>query len=272
MAEILGRITVNNRDILEVDADPAAGLGTVAPKASLAMFDSGTVGRLFIKIGAAATAWSQVDSEEGDDWNLDGNELTGVDALNPDQFFGSTNDFDVAFQRNNLEIMRLAQSGVLIGLNAALGGRLDIGVDNLGDVIMNLSSPNGGAGANVVYVHRQFKLQTVDNTNQVIGSIAVAEGQRIQARAVVVGNQHGGAGGTIGDGADYVRSISAKRLAGGNVLRNQRTTDFTAEDVQFFRSRWQENTVTNAIDLEVRGDTDRNIAWVAHVESMISTN
>jgi len=269
MAEITGRITINNKDILEVDADPASGLGTPAPIGSLACFDSGTIGRLYIKVGAADTAWTQMDTQEGDDWNLDGNELSGATFDAPTEFFGSTNNFDVVFQRNNFELMRLVQEGLLVGLNATLGGRLDVGVANLGDVIMNMASPNGGSGARVIRTHRQFKITTSDDTNTVIAALAVAEGQRMQARAYVGCNQTGGTAGTPGDGADYVRTASAKRLSGGNVDLLQRTTDYTAEDVNAYRARFVGNTVGQTLDLEVRGATDRTCVWSAHIETML---
>lgn len=62
MANILGFITVNDKNILEVDADPAAGGGTAAPIGSLAMLENGGAGSNFIKIGAADTAWDTVST------------------------------------------------------------------------------------------------------------------------------------------------------------------------------------------------------------------
>lgn len=61
MALILGLITVNGKDILEVDAIPSAAAGTPAPVGSIAMYDNGLgVGQEYVKIGAADTAWDRV--------------------------------------------------------------------------------------------------------------------------------------------------------------------------------------------------------------------
>lgn len=269
MANITGRITINDKEILEVDADPALTTGTPAPIGSLACYDSGTVGRMYMKAGAADTAWTQFDTVQGDDWNIDGNDLSGATFDAPVEYLGSNNAFDVIMKRNNFEIMRLVQEGLLIGLNASLGGRLDIGVANLGDKIMNLSSPNGGAGAKVIRVYQQGKIQTSDATESICASIAVPEGARIQAKAYAGCNQHGGSAGTVGDGADYIRTISAKRLAGGNVTRQKRTTDFTSEDIKAFNCKLQENSTTQTVDLLVKGELNRDLAWSAHLEYML---
>ncbi len=267
MAQIIGRITVNEKEILEIDARPMDGAGTPAPRGSLAMYDSGTVGYLFLKAGAADTAWVQVDTPEGADWQLDGNPLSGADAIHPNEFLGSNNDFDVAFRRNNQEMMRLVSEGLLVGLNASIGGRLQLGVSNLGDEILKQSSPNGGAGARVIRVSRQYKLQTTDATLGVLASLEIPASSRIQAKIFAGCNQHGGTGGALGDGADYERTLSAKRLASGNAIVNGWQTDFTSENVGSF----DVNRVVNGhkVDLTVKGAADRNLAWSAHVEMMI---
>ena len=62
MANIIGRITVNEKDILEVDSDPSAGGGTAAPIGSEALLNNGGVGQMYLKIGAADTAWDAVST------------------------------------------------------------------------------------------------------------------------------------------------------------------------------------------------------------------
>lgn len=61
MANITGRVTCNGKLVLEVDADPAAGAGTVAPIGSLAMASISPYGVLFLKYAAANTAWVAID-------------------------------------------------------------------------------------------------------------------------------------------------------------------------------------------------------------------
>lgn len=272
MANIIGRITVNSKVIYEVDDVPSSGAGTPAPRGSMAMYDSGVVGSVYIKTGAADTAWQSVDVPEGADWELDGNTLTdaGGGPTDPNEFFGSLNNFDVIFQRNSTELMRLVADGLLVGLSATLGGRLQAGVAALGDEIFKQSSPNGGAGQRVIHVTRQYKVQTTDDTPTVLASLAIPITSRVQATFRIGANQHGGVGGTVGDGADYISTISAKRLAAGNAILNDIQTDFTEEDAGFFNRSFDVNT--NNIDLTIEGGVDRDMAWSAHAEIMIFTD
>jgi hypothetical protein len=67
MANITGLLTVNNKQILEVDSDPSAILGVAAPIGSLALFDSGSSGVLYVKSGSADTAWSIISTVTAED-------------------------------------------------------------------------------------------------------------------------------------------------------------------------------------------------------------
>lgn len=264
---VVGLLTVNHKEVLEVDADPSTAGGIAAPLASLAMWDNGSVGRVYIKTGAANTAWQQIDVPEGGDWTTSGNALTGGGATAPNEWFGSSNDFDVLFKRNNAELARLCADGLLVGLNASLGGRLQAGVAALGDVIFTQSSPNGGSGQRVIHVTRQYKCQTTDATPTALGSIAVPAESRIQTVMRLGCNQHGGTEGSAGDGATYIRTWGAKRLSAGNAVLSKVQTDFTEEDVAGFNVGFA--VATNNIEATVTGGADRNLAWSAHAEIMI---
>lgn len=67
MANITGLLTVNDKQILEVDSDPSAILGVAAPIGSLALFDSGSSGVLYVKSGSADTAWSIISTVTAED-------------------------------------------------------------------------------------------------------------------------------------------------------------------------------------------------------------
>ena len=265
MAQIIGRLTVNNIEILEVDAIPSDGAGTVAPIGSFASFNSGTIGRLYMKAGAADTAWTQFDTQETDDWNLDGNELSGAAFNTPNEFFGSVNNYDLIFKRNNAEIMRVISEGLAIGLNSSIGGKLQVG-QGLGNIVTHLQSI-APSGANVVRVTRQYKIQTVDETETTLIDLAIPETSRVQVRAYIGCNQHGGVSGSNGDGADYVRTASVKRLAGVSPTVEKWSSDFTSEDVKAFKVK--EDIVNDNFVIQVKGEADRNIAWSAHVEYSI---
>jgi hypothetical protein len=64
MANIIGLITINGKEVLEVDAIPSTGLGTVAPVGSSAMFDDGLnlvgSGKNYIKVGPSDVDWDMV--------------------------------------------------------------------------------------------------------------------------------------------------------------------------------------------------------------------
>ena len=263
MSEIIGRINVNDFEIMQVDADPAAAAGTPAPVGSMAVHDSGVIGRLYFKQGLADVAWTLVDMQEGDDWNLDGNALSGAGPTTPNEFYGSTNDYDLIFKRNNQEKARIVDAGLLIGLSASIGGRLQVGTD-LASILASYTTRSGGVGgADVIRIVRQFKVQTVDATETVLASIAIVDNQRAQIKFYAGCNQHGGIAGAVGDGADYIRTVSAKALAGAATIQKY-STDFTSEDVKDFKLVSVVNVAN--IDFKVTGEVDRDLAWSGHAE------
>lgn len=60
MANIIGRLTNNEVEVLQVDAPPGGGAGTSAPIAAIAAYNNGTTGILYLKTGALDTAWDQI--------------------------------------------------------------------------------------------------------------------------------------------------------------------------------------------------------------------
>jgi len=91
MANITGLITINGKQVLEVDSDPSSGLGTSASVGSLALLESGGSGSLYVKIGASDTAWQLLSTSTAEDIqdiiggmfsNTSNISLTYDDALN----------------------------------------------------------------------------------------------------------------------------------------------------------------------------------------------
>lgn len=65
MANIYDQITIGDKKHLSVDGDPSGGAGTPAEVGSIASWDNGAgVGRLYIKVGTADTAWDKVSTAE----------------------------------------------------------------------------------------------------------------------------------------------------------------------------------------------------------------
>lgn len=60
MANITGLITVNGKQILEVDGIPSASLGTNAPLGSLALYDTGTSAFVYLKKGNTDVDWMEL--------------------------------------------------------------------------------------------------------------------------------------------------------------------------------------------------------------------
>jgi hypothetical protein len=64
MAQVLDQITVGEKLVLIVDAAPGAAAGTPAEIGSWASFQDGSVGKMYLKVGAADTAWDQIITEQ----------------------------------------------------------------------------------------------------------------------------------------------------------------------------------------------------------------
>jgi hypothetical protein len=53
-------ITIDETNLIEVDADPSLGAGVSAPLSSIAVLDDGSSSGMWLKTGTANTAWSPV--------------------------------------------------------------------------------------------------------------------------------------------------------------------------------------------------------------------
>ena len=258
MANIIGLITVNSKQVLEVDAAPGAGGGTAAPMGSLAMYDSGSVGEVYIKTGSADTAWSQIDTPENADWKLGGN------TLGADEFIGSLDDFDMYFKRNNVEVMRMfgssaAANGLLIGLNASIGGKLQLAPNAAGDDILK-EAFNVGA-SEVIHVTRMARLTTTGAASANF-DFAIPNDYNCKIEVNVVAKQTGGSAGSVSDGASYQRTTHARNIGGTVVLLGGVQSDFTYEVAGALNFTMAAST--SNVRGTVTGATNRNISWGLH--------
>lgn len=94
MANIIGRLTNNEVEILQVDAAPGAGAGTAAPIGAIAAYNDGAVGSSYLKTGAANTAWDQINTSA-----VSGGVLTGVAGRLP-VYYASGNQVDDEYVQN----------------------------------------------------------------------------------------------------------------------------------------------------------------------------
>jgi hypothetical protein len=67
MATITGLITVNDKQILEVDANPASASGTIASLGSIALYSDGSTATLYIKNGTNDVDWSPLSTVTTED-------------------------------------------------------------------------------------------------------------------------------------------------------------------------------------------------------------
>jgi hypothetical protein len=263
MANIIGLITVNGKDILEVDADPSAGLGTPAPVASLAMWDNAGVGNVYFKTGAADTAWNTFDTTPS--WDLVGNTLTGGTPATPNEFFGSTNDYDVTFRRNNLEQMRLVNGALLVGLSASLGGRLQINDATAGADLMKEILDAAGSTP-IINVSRMFRVTTTNATPATF-NIAVPNDRNALINVSACVRQTAGSTGAIGDGASYQRTLHASNV-GGTVSIFKPQTDYTYEVAGGLNL----SAVASGANVEysAQGATNRSLTWGVRATLLIT--
>jgi len=264
---VTGLITINGKQIIEVDNSPITE-GQAAPTGSLALYeDGGGVGHLYLKFGSGATDWSENDMNPND-WGLAGNNLTGGTPGTPDQLFGSLNDYDVKFLRNNSEVMRLAAGNLLVGLSVSLGGKLQVKGAVLGNELIKQITNHGAIGvSDVINVTRQYKVLTTTAASGVLSSLLIPAETNVLVNYKIGCNQYAGSAGAVGDGAAYERTYRAKRLVAGNAVLSKVQTDFTDEDVKDFDVGFIVNT--NNIDLSVTGALNRSLAWSALAEIMI---
>lgn len=98
MANIIGRLTNNEVEVLQVDAIPGNGAGTSAPIGAIAAYNNGTTGTLYLKTGALDTAWDQLNSSA-----VSGTVLSGV-AGRLTVYPGSSNVVDDEYFQNALSM------------------------------------------------------------------------------------------------------------------------------------------------------------------------
>lgn len=118
-----GLLTVDETNILEVDADPSTSGGVAAPLSSIAMLDNnGVSAGLWLKTGAADTAWTAITGGSGGSgWGLTGNAGTNPTT----NYIGTSDSQSLSLRTNATEVIRLTSAGeVIIGATGSSVYRL----------------------------------------------------------------------------------------------------------------------------------------------------
>jgi len=267
-----GVFNVGGIEVKVLTADPTTGAGSTAPIGSLGIWNDAGTGKLYQKTGATDTDWSQIESSAPPvippAWLLAGNTLTGATPDAPNEVQGSTNDFDLAWIRNSVEVMRLINDGV-DGL--IIGGTVHVG--------------NGAA---------KLELQTNTNTAvlrrdvYVAGGVSTTNFNRIgrfttagpvstnldfpiytdicaTMKVRVVVRQTGGGTGALLDGANFVVTLAVKNVAGVVTILSQQTDFSYAIDPGITLA-----LTANANSLRVTGTgvAGRGLRWGVQVEAL----
>lgn len=124
---ILNKITVGNKLVLEVNANPISA-GANAPIGSQALWKDDTdpllpVGRSYLKIGPADTDWTAYQvGQDVEGWYF-GTDVASLNEATTTPYFGTkSGDFDLMFTRNGMPVFQVEQSG--IRLSNPSGGRI----------------------------------------------------------------------------------------------------------------------------------------------------
>jgi len=99
MANIIGRLTNNEVEVLQVDAAPGAGAGTSAPIGAIAAFNNGSVGTAYLKVSALDTGWDQINTSA-----VSGSVLTGVAGRLP-IYYVNGNQVDDVYIQNGQDVI-----------------------------------------------------------------------------------------------------------------------------------------------------------------------
>jgi len=134
------------KDCLTVD--PSAAGGIAANRGSICQQDTGAIGRLWIKTGAADTAWTDALTALSG-WSLSGNAGTTAGT----NFIGTTDAIDLVLKANSTEYFRITSAGVLdttLGagiLHSDASGILTSSAVNLASAEVMGILPNGNTTA-----------------------------------------------------------------------------------------------------------------------------
>lgn len=116
MANVIGRLTNNEVELLQVDAVPSAGGGTSAPIGAIAAYNSGSTGTAYLKTGALDTAWDLINTAA-----VAGGVLTGTAGRLP--VYPSTGnqvDDEYVQNANNIVVTHVAQPARAVGITYSI--------------------------------------------------------------------------------------------------------------------------------------------------------
>ena len=123
MANIIDLVTVGEKGVIVVDAIPSASSGTSAAIGTIAIYDSGTAGSMYIKTSSLDTDWDLVGTSSGSGIVQTG--VAGRLALYP----ASGNEVDDVYVQNSQNI------DILVAAQASRSAAIEYVIPNPGDAV-----------------------------------------------------------------------------------------------------------------------------------------
>ncbi len=267
-----GVFNVGGIAVKVLSADPSIGGGSVAPIGSLGIWNDAGAGKLYQKTGAGNTAWSQIESSAPPvippAWLLAGTVLTGATPDAPNEVQGSTNNYDLVWVRNGVEVMRLINDtydGLIIGGTVHVGvdaAKLELQSNNNGATISRQSFISGGIGTTSFNRIGRFTTAGAVSTNLNFG---INTDTNLTVRVRVVVKQTGGGTGALQDGASFVVNVALNNIAGVVTILSQNVEFSYAIDPGITLAITASG---NALRVTGTGVAGRGLRWGVQVEGI----
>ena len=234
----------------------AAGV-VIVPANQALRFVGATVG-----VDGPAQSVITIDSGFGT-WNKSGNLLTGPTPDAPVEFFGSTNNFDVPFRHNNIEVMRLTADGLkLFGTTSVGGGAaIQVSPESPGGILTREFISGAQSSSNFT---RMRTTSTVSNATAVVQQGFTFSGINYQLIAKVIGRQTSGSAGAVGDSVSFRRTLVLNNIAGVVSILFQQS-DFTYNP---YGTTLITSVAGTNINFSVTGALNRDFSWGFHFEAV----
>lgn len=193
-------------------------------------------------------------------WKLVGNGIVGG------QFIGTLNDEDMIFKRDDAEVMRLLDSGLIIGGSTLVAGlteaRMELqpaasGNPTYREVLTPGATP-------VVYTSRLVKQTTAGAAASTFAVTTYPNANQTFKTTVTV-HQTGGGTGAAGDGASFQRTVFIKNVANVcSVLADTETFNYAIDAGITFTAA----AVGATLEFTCQGVAGRNLLWGIRIETL----
>lgn len=196
-------------------------------------------------------------------WKLLGSFLSGGTSSTPDQKFGTLNDYDLVFIRNNVDEGRFNADGLLIGGTSS---------GNIPAKLQVFGSVSGSRLAKYVIlaatpVLSTLRLSRTTTVGAALSTIVAGSATdfNFTTRFTVTARQTGGGVGTVGDMCSFIKTVSMSNV-GGVLTKLNEQSDYTYKIDPGFD--FTVGTAGGNFSLGFQGVAGRNMSWALKTEDM----